>query len=559
MRVREKTEFNLQTVCLVSAVAILLFFWAARHYTTDWRERRIFRRRLADTHKRLTKDDKPSTSEHGGRRQWKRFVAAVPLVPLATAYVAVRLGWDVFELLVFCGIDVTRHTAARSVEVALAVSAWVHASVVELARRLDAAQRLQSMVIAAVECTVVWLFHTAFPAIGDTMSSLGRGIESAVRWWERVDGATRLRDAIEAMVLDGLVPSAEALQRTMVAVYKRTAWLAGRTIEAFVILGADLIRDLRILAAWAAAAADWLCSDQRWWRDPLVYVIAARVASACSGWLHCMRTTLATHLIPQLVETLRVAWTLSASAAWRCGRLLDTLLQSALGLSVRVCGHLAPLALAARMWLQRVDFLHPLIRGLRIIGRHVYAIARSAAHGLALAAALGVDVHAWAVSWILLPAARMVAAVAVRLSEYIRLGTLWVALNIGSPLIVAICDVARMIEAACAIAVAWMMTIDISRLSWLWQWLPTVELELWLARGWAMALEMLAGLGSVLSTSEAMWPSVKSGWEDATRAMADVYSRLVSVVDSAVALVGDVIVEYARQSTVHSVDHRSKP
>ncbi|KAJ2879960.1 hypothetical protein H4R27_005007 [Coemansia aciculifera] len=553
MGVREKTEFNLQTVCLVSAVGIILFFWAARHYTTDWRERRIFRRRLADTHRRLTREDKPS--EHSGRLQWKRFVAAVPLVPLATAYVAVRLGWDVFELLVFCGIDVARHTSARSVEAIVAVSAWVHTTVAELARRLDAAQRLRNMVIAAVECTVVWLFHTAFPAIADTMSRAGRGIEAAVQWWERVDGATRLRDAIEALVLDGIIPTMEALQRTVVAVYRRTAWLVGRTIEAAMILGVDLIRDIRVLAIWAAAAVDWLCCEQRWWRDPLVHLLLARIASMCAERLRRIRHMLATHMVPRLIDALRVAWTLSANIAWACCRSVDALLQNALGTAVRVCGLLAPLSLAARLWLQRVDFLHPLARGLWTAGHHVCTIVRWLAHGLALAAALGVDAHAWAVAWILLPAARTVATIVVRLSEYIRLGAVWAARTIGGPLVVAICDVARTVETAISATWIAVQAINLPRVSWLWQWLPTVELELWIARGWALAMEMLAELSR--ASSYALWPALMRGWRDAARAMADVYAQLVSLVDSAVALVGDLIVEYARQSTVHT-EQRSK-
>ncbi|KAJ2115128.1 hypothetical protein IW146_002558 [Coemansia sp. RSA 922] len=551
MGVREKTEFNLQTVCLVSAVWVILFFWAARHYTTDWRERRIFRRRLADTHRRLTKEDKPS--EHSGRLQWKRFVAAVPLVPLATAYVAVRLGWDVFELLVFCGIDVTRHTSARSVEAIVAVSAWVHATVAELAGRLDAAQRLRNMVIVAVECTVVWLFHTAFPAIADAMSRMGRGLEDAARWWERVDGAARLRDAIEALVLDGVIPALEALQRTAVAMYGRTAWLVGRTIEAAMILGADLIRDIRVLANWTAVAVDWLCCDQRWWRDPLVHILIVRIASMCAEWLRSIRHMLATYMIPRLVNALHVAWTLSANAAWACRRLVDALLQNALGAAVRVCGQLAPLALAARLWLQRVDFLHPLARALWSVGHHVYATVRWLAHGLALAAALGVDVHAWAAAWILLPAARMVATIAVRLSEYIRLGAVWAARTIGGPLAAAICDVARSVEAALSVMWIAVQAINIPRLSW--QWLPTVELEMWIARVWTLAVGMLVELSR--ASSYALWPALMRGWRDAARAMADIYAQLVLLVDAAAALVGDLIVEYARQSTVHS-EQRSK-
>ncbi|KAJ1860754.1 hypothetical protein LPJ57_006627, partial [Coemansia sp. RSA 486] len=112
MGLREKTDFNLQIISLGCAILVILVLSASRHYTSDWRERRLFRRQLAETQQRLA-----STAQEpraGSRRRWKRFVAALPLMPLATAYVIVRLGWDVFELLVFCSIDFVRALATRS-------------------------------------------------------------------------------------------------------------------------------------------------------------------------------------------------------------------------------------------------------------------------------------------------------------------------------------------------------------------------------------------------------------------------------------------------------------
>ncbi|KAJ2689059.1 hypothetical protein IWW39_001781 [Coemansia spiralis] len=550
MGLREKTEFSLQTASLVGAVAFLLFFWAARHYTSDWRERRVFKRRLVDTHRRLTtgKDERV-----GGRLQWKRFVAAVPLVPLATAYVAVRLGWDVFELLVFCSIDFSRHASVRTVEALVAGSAWVHASAAEVARRLDAGRRLQAAVIAVVEGAVVWLFHSLFPAVARAAGwARGRG-EALVRWWERVDGAVWLRDAVEAAVLEGIVPAVDALWRGGAAVAGRSAWLVGRAVEAAAILGADVARDLRLLAACAAVAADWLACDRRWWRDPLIRVAAVWVATMGADCLRLLHRWLATWVAPRLADALCLLWAAGKSAVCACGRLVDTLLQSALGAAVRLGGLLAPLATRARVWLQRVDFLRGLARGLRALGHCAGTVVGWAVRALALAAALGADAHAWAVSWVLLPGARLVAAASVLASVNARKGAVWVARVIGGPLVLAACDVARAVEAAGAKAVAWIMELE-------WNvdvlaWLPDVEP--WVGRMWAL----LAGLGGWWDAwpSVDLWPAVVGAWREAAQAMADVYSRLVAAADAGVALVGDLIVEIARQNTVHGEQPSYKP
>ncbi|KAJ2487722.1 hypothetical protein IWW37_005119 [Coemansia sp. RSA 2050] len=547
MGLREKTEFSLQTASLVSAVVFLLYFWAARHYTSDWRERRVFKRRLVNTHRRLTTKDNKA-SEHSGRVQWKRFVAAVPLVPLATAYVAVRLGWDIFELLVFCSIDFWRHALVRSVEVVISTSAWVQATAVELARRLDAARRLQDLVIAVVEGTVVWLFHTLFPAVADMASRVRGGVESLAMWWERVEGAIWLRDAVEAVVLDGIVPTVENLWRSVTAVAARSAWLVGRAVEAAAILGADVARDLRVLASWAAVAVDWLGCDQRWWRDPRIRAAVVRVASVSADWLRLLHRTLAMWVVPWTIDAMCLLWTLSANVVRACGRSADKLLQNALGAIVRLCGLLAPLAVGVRVWLQRVDLLRGLTRGLRTAGHYVEAAVGWVVRALVLAAALGADVHAWAVSWVLLPGARLVATAAVSVGAYARLGALWAARVIGMPLVVAACEAARAVEAASVRAVAWTMELkwNLAVLSWL----PAVELRVWVGK---VGL-LLAELGRCCCDAWPrvdLWPVVVDGWREAAQAMADVYTRLAAAVDAAVALVGDLIVEIARQSTVH--------
>ncbi|KAJ2446953.1 hypothetical protein GGF42_005561 [Coemansia sp. RSA 2424] len=554
MGVREKTEFSLQTACLVSAVAALLFFWAARNYSTDWRERRLFRRRLAATHRRLTapatkESEGKGESESIGRVPWKRFVAAVPLVPLATAYVAVRLGWDVFEVLAFCAIDAARHAAARALRL--------------LPACLDAAAAPS---IAAVECAADWLLHAALPAIAGALSRAASGAEAAARWWERVDGAARLRDAVEAAVLGGLVPGVAAAQRAAAAAGRRLAWLAGRAAEAAVILGADLIRDMRVLAAWAVAAAAWLRCDRRWWRDPALRLAAARAACACAAWLRQMRRLAATRVAPLVGRALRLGWALGARAARASWQMADALLlQRVLGAAVRACGHMAPLARrAARLWMRRADLLLRLLmrsadlimrradllapllaRGLRTAGRHMRVLARASVRALAQAAALGAELHAWAAArlLLLLPAARLAAAAAARVGGAAQAGAAWAAWAVGGLLAsAAVRDAARYAEAACGAAAAWVAASIVDDV----RPLLRVGVDFW---WWAVQM--------VSSAGDALWPMLVCGWRDAARAMADVYAQLVALVDSAVALVGDHIVDYARQSTVHSAGSSS--
>ncbi|KAJ2843261.1 hypothetical protein GGI22_007272, partial [Coemansia erecta] len=72
MGLREKADFNLQAITLFVALLTVLFLWAARHYTSDWRERRVFRKHLVKTQSRL-KHDNEVKDKRKGRRHWKRF------------------------------------------------------------------------------------------------------------------------------------------------------------------------------------------------------------------------------------------------------------------------------------------------------------------------------------------------------------------------------------------------------------------------------------------------------------------------------------------------------
>ncbi|KAJ2787640.1 hypothetical protein GGI15_000528 [Coemansia interrupta] len=56
-----------------------------------------------------------------------------------------------------------------------------------------------------------------------------------------------------------------------------------------------------------------------------------------------------------------------------------------------------------------------------------------------------------------------------------------------------------------------------------------------------------------------LWPHAQRGWSDAAQAMYDVYRQLVSLVDDAVAMVGDYIVEFARSNAVHTSVSEQSP
>ncbi|KAJ2804216.1 hypothetical protein H4R21_001727, partial [Coemansia helicoidea] len=190
MGVRERTDANLQLVSLGCAVTVVLALAAARRYTGDWRERRGFRRQLAATQKRLTAG--PQTEQRRQqRRKWKRFVAAAPLAPLVAAYIAVRVGWGVFEVLVFSAIDVLCDTAAGLRPLPTRALAWAAAAW----RRMDARRRAEAAVVAVVVGTVGRLLAAGLPA-------LTRGAAWTRRWIRRAGPA--FGAAAEAAVLCGL-------------------------------------------------------------------------------------------------------------------------------------------------------------------------------------------------------------------------------------------------------------------------------------------------------------------------------------------------------------------
>ncbi|KAJ1663256.1 hypothetical protein EV178_005146 [Coemansia sp. RSA 1646] len=269
MGLREKADFNLQAITLFVALLTVLFLCAARHYTSDWRERRVFRKHLVRTQTRLKHNNNNNNKEvpkdkRDGRRQWKRFVAALPFMPLATAYVCVRIGWDLFELLVFCTIDGTRETAISAVQSTQALTVFAYTQSTRILVGLDVKRRAQDALIAVIENTVVWLFNTAFPKIGMLGDRCAQQLRAFACWWaER--GGPWLRDAIEHLVLNGIVPAYGWCSSALIAVYARTLWLGVRCVQAASILANDIARDVAIAYAWAASVVSWLTSLQRWW------------------------------------------------------------------------------------------------------------------------------------------------------------------------------------------------------------------------------------------------------------------------------------------------------
>ncbi|KAJ1841227.1 hypothetical protein LPJ73_006183, partial [Coemansia sp. RSA 2703] len=358
MGLREKTDFNLQAVSLACALLVILILCAARHYTSDWRERRLFKRRLAETRQRLTPDkdnvsvDSPDwmlrhqqtlqsgdnapsndisagggvsesngitnikqrNSPHrdvrqkyrnptGKRRQWKRFVAALPLMPLATAYIAARLGWDVFELLVFCAIDVVRDATSRSLVMAQVLAIHARDYGADLAARLEVGRRTQEMVISIVENTVVWLFQVVFPAIGELLARCGEWTRRFIAWWIET-GGPRVRDIVEEVVLNHLVPTYHHLAMSLAYIYQRTVWFGGRTIEAVYVLGMDLVHDVNAIGNMVRTFALWISSDERWWFNPALWQGLLEFGLPGFRWLKRAYLKVVDRFIPWCVVTL---------------------------------------------------------------------------------------------------------------------------------------------------------------------------------------------------------------------------------------------------------------
>ncbi|KAJ1958749.1 hypothetical protein EC988_000116 [Linderina pennispora] len=234
------------------------------------------------------------------RRGWKRFIAALPLMPLATAYVVVRLGWDVFELLVFCTIDALLNAAAHSVSTVHTAVTTMRTLVTGLVTRLNLKQRMIDAAILITETTVVWAFNTGLPAIGSFISYLLARCTDFGCWWQETGGPV-LRDFTELAVLDYIVPACSATAAGISATYWRVCWLARQIWKAARILGWDLMCDLALLWQWIGAVSGWLKHHRHWLRPALlmllpsserIRMVKAFVSGVMAPWI-CAKAVLA--------------------------------------------------------------------------------------------------------------------------------------------------------------------------------------------------------------------------------------------------------------------------
>ncbi|KAJ1899789.1 hypothetical protein LPJ66_001890 [Kickxella alabastrina] len=631
MGLREKADYNLQTVSLACAVVVILVLCAARQYTSDWRERRLFKRQLAKTQKKLlhasednheqellrrrrrhiiAHNDYESTSaidsEDSGdsedeqldqhelqgqqanvkRRRWKRFVAAIPLMPLATAYIVLRLGWDVFELLVFCIIDMARDTATNSLLIAQALVTHALDYSSELAERLELGRRTQAAVIAVIEHTVIWLFNVAFPAIGDAVTQCGQWAVQLVTWWAETGGPIA-RDTIEAVVLRGLVPGLRSSVDALASAYARAVWLGGRAIEAVRVLGTDLMRDVRIVFGWTRIGLRWVVSRERWWLNPALWrAAAARVAPALA-WLQWAYVLAVGRAIPWCADGLANALcaayfnALLPSVQW-CIAAADWLVQVASGGFVLVLGALqAGYAKCVRLavfvasicgrlqtplvrfvgsaWQLLVKYRLILVCGwtalLEAVRRQSWIFtACLAAYSHVRNTALLPAIRATAVSGRFLWQ-QVLVPFALTLHDWLLLFVVPHVKSFGKYLVTRVHTLLARQRVTAVLAALWRRSQRLILLEWQVIASSAFAGHVKTAMGDTLGIlkRQLDALGIM------MWPLLQRGWSDGVQAMADVYRQLVAIVDLTAAMVGDLIVDYARRNTVHTSSTPNHP
>ncbi|KAJ2499678.1 hypothetical protein GGH96_003341 [Coemansia sp. RSA 1972] len=593
MGLREKTDFNLQLISLGCVLAVVLVLVAARRYTSDWRERREFRRLLASTQRRLaqttrrrsagdihavhrtvagrratvtaasTSNNTPGTRQQ--RRRWKRFVAAVPLMPLATAYVAVRVGWDVVEVLVFCAIDVVRDGAGRAAAAARAAAIATYAGVWVLWRRLELQQRAADVVVVVIEATVGWVFNTGAPAIARAVHAISRWIHGGAEWWVE-HGGPMLRDAIEVTVLEYIVPAAAATWHAAVATFDRTLWLTAQMWEALAILAADLLRDLRAVWSGIAVVWVWMTSRQRWWFDPrLAHILQRQLVR-----MRQIREQAVNHMLPwcaTAVETV-VVWLYMDVLCPAFSSLAlagDWLLQHTAGLGVHLCQAMLVVGSAlARLWsgMARASarvfaWLRPAVRTVAAHTRRVVIWVGPIAVSTA---AMCNEMYMRIQDVLVVPLARAIAAGATgtwhrlqALEPWIQTAWQWIQCYgtlIFRYIFTAIQTAGHRVH---PLLVLLLRTLQTQHERW-WHIVRSY--------GWDACMEMLTGGSAVGAHVQLvmqwiqeqlalLWPGLQRASRDGGRAMADVYVQLVALVDAVVALVGDLVVNYARRNAVH--------
>ncbi|KAJ2121993.1 hypothetical protein IW147_003796 [Coemansia sp. RSA 720] len=592
MGLREKTDFNLQLISLGCVLAAVLVLVAARRYTSDWRERREFRRLLASTQRRLAQTTRrrsasdihtvhrtvagrratftaaststPDTRQQ--RRRWKRFVAAVPLMPLATAYVAVRVGWDIVEVLVFCAIDVVRDGAGRAAAAARAAAMAAYAGIWALWQHLELQRRAADVVVVVVEATVGWVFNTGAPAAARAVHAIGRGIHMGAEWWvER--GSPILRDAIEVAVLEYVVPATAASWHAAVATFERTLWLTAQMWEALAILAADLLRDLRAVWSGIAVVWVWMTSRRRWWFDPRL----ARILRRQLVGLQQIRNQLANQVLPwcaTAAETF-VVWMYMGVLCPTFSALAlagDWLLQHMTGLGVHLCQAMLVVGTAlirlwsglARIGVRTFAWLRPAVR---VVAVHLRRVVVWMGPIIVSTAAVCNDMYIRIQDTAVVPLARAIAAGArgtwhrlQALEPWVQVVWQWIQCYSA----VVFCYMFTAIQTAGQrvhpLLVLLLRTIRTQHERW-WHIVRSY--------GWDACMEMLTGGSAVGARVQLamqwiqqqlalLWPALQRASRDGGRAMADVYVQLVALVDAVVASVGDLVVEYARRNAVHS-------
>ncbi|KAI9503845.1 hypothetical protein BX070DRAFT_224613 [Coemansia spiralis] len=620
MGLREKSDFNLQTVSLFIALLTILFLCAARHYTSDWRERRVFRRHLVQTQTRLKHTpslsdikkrniasgvDSPESdlpeeknrelrpqmtatgqfSDHSttvsegdrGRRRWKRFIAALPFMPLATAYVAARIGWDLFELLVFCSIDAARDTAITASASARSLAVFAYTNCVELFVCLNIKRRAQDAAIAIVENTVVLLFQTVFPAVGELFAHCISGMHIFAEWWMEYGGPA-VRDALEKTVLGGIVPAYHQINTAVIAVCTRSLWLCTRVYQAIAILAKDFAHDIAIAYRWTVSIVSWITSRERWWFNPKLQHLMSYVIPS-SEQLAQLRRFFVERLVSWCIASIEfmVIDALLPCYHW-CSRVGDQALQLLVGVSVRAYSMLlltAPTLFHIVELLFSIDLYAPLITTVIWLVNHgASTIVSNLTHAW----------HSFS-SWIL----QFNWILSVCLDRYSRARD-----NILIPMIRALSSLFKYawllvvhgqfsqaigmwlkvtVWPFIAHILAWCLVASQNNLASLWITIQTfahsqqMVFHRWYVYTSGISSSMaghiyygvlvtmnLMQIQAVYCTT-AVWPVVQRGVGDGLQAMGDVYVQLAAAVDLAVATVGDLVVEFARRNTVHASTH----
>ncbi|KAJ1723918.1 hypothetical protein LPJ53_001771 [Coemansia erecta] len=445
----------------------------------------------------------------------------------------------------------------------------------DLAARLEVGRRAQEMVISIVENTVVWLFQIAFPAIGAFLTRCGEWIRQFITWWIDTGGPVA-RDIVEEVVLNRLVPTYHYLVEALGYGYQRAVWLGSRAIEAVYVLGMDLVHDINAVGGMMQTFVQWVSSNERWWFNPAIWQTLIEFGMPGYQWLLRVYSIAVDQFIPWCVATLfsslDAVYTnaLLPAACW-CKSGADWLAQTAgravvasvdvlLGLyttCVRVAssaaifvGQLhAPLVRCFQaflgLWTEMCDMLRRQ-SWIITVCLDAYSQARDAVFIPAISTLTGAIRFVW--TKIIEPSASVV---------YIWLvDSLYPLARQWSELLLARIHVLFAWERISPfLALAWQRTQQLSVL--LYHATSSSPAVAYLKTAMGDSVQVLQRwLGDILVY---LWPLAQRGWSDAAQAMYDVYRQLVSLVDVAVAMVGDYIVEFARSNTVHSSVSEQSP